>query len=419
MKRSSWLYIEPYVHISIKSRRVLLYNTLNGKVIEDDYPPIVRLVNRLRSNKNLLVIKLANKEIDDPKIAGFVRKAREYFVGDLLDESFSQGKPVEMMPKLHMHKGIKLKDSKESMIWLGQGIMDYLAEISLYINDSCRQDCSTCQHAYKQFLACTRGNGDSRELSVAEIKRLLEETKGSGLFRINIVGGDIFRHSHFEDLADFLSDIPAVKIYFTHYKNLNNRENHLSLIGTDNAELRILVSFPLEEDKFRPIIPLLSRVGIDYGIDFVVQEETDLELAYGIVSQFKTEKASFKACYNGKNAEFLRKALFLSKEDILEARPGLRDIFSRMAVNPLNFGKLFVLSDGTVRASINTPKLGKLGRESLHDLVCKEMASGKSWRKLRTSVHPCKTCTYDLLCPPLTDYEYVLGQSNLCHDLHM
>ena len=194
-----------------------------------------------------------------------------------------------------------------------------------------------------------------------------------------------------------------------------SRDEYLSLIAADhNAELRILVSFPLDEDTFCQVLPLLRRTGVRYGIDFLVQEESDLRTAHGIVSELKTESVSFKACYDGMNAEFLKKALFLSRADIVNARPGLRDVFARMTLNPLNFGRLVVFSDGAIRANVNAPALGRLGRDSLHDLVHKELVNGRSWRTLRASAGPCKTCRLSLLCPPLTNYEFVLGRRNLC-----
>ena len=87
MNISGWFYIEPYVHISTKGDGVLLYNTLNSAVIEDDHPRVVRLIKRLRSHRSLLVAKLTSKEVGDSKVAAFVRRAREAFFGDVLSES--------------------------------------------------------------------------------------------------------------------------------------------------------------------------------------------------------------------------------------------------------------------------------------------------------------------------------------------
>lgn len=415
MNGSVWFYIEPYVHISMTRDAVVLYNTLNGAIIEADYPPIVRLVERLSSARSLHVVELTNSEVADVRVRAFVQSTKEAFVGDLLDQAFSRGRPIEMMPMLHLQDG-SFQGSTDTFVCSGQDIMTYLTEVSVYINNSCDRCCPTCRQAYRQFLACTRGMGSSHELDIVHIAKLVEEAQGSGLARVNIVGGDLFQYSKFGQLVDLMSQVQALKIYVTHYANLLGREQSLSLIAADkNAELRILVDFPLDEERFGQAVPLLSKIGIRYGIDFIVQDESDLQSAEGIVSELQSEVVSFKACYNGANAEFLKKALFLSREDILDAKPTLREIFARMAANPLAFGRLVVLSDGAVCASVNTAARGQLGQDSLYDLVYDELVSGTAWRAPRTAAGPCKTCMYNLLCPPRTDYEAALGQQNLCH----
>lgn len=415
MSGSAWFYVEPYVHISITGDAVVLYNTLNGAIIEADYPPVVRLAERLSSARSLHVVELTNSELADDRVGAFVQSTKEAFVGDLLDQAFSRGRPIEMMPMLHLHDG-SFQGSADTLVCSGQDIMTYLTEMSVYINNSCDLCCPTCRQAYRQFLACTRGMGASHELDIAHIAKLVEEAQGSGLARVNIVGGDLFQYSKFGQLVDLMSQVQALKIYVTHYANLLGREQSLTLIAADkNAELRILVDFPLEEKRFGQAVPLLSKIGIRYGLDFIVQDESDLRRAEGIVSELQSEVVSFKACYNGANADFLKKALFLSREDILSAKPSLREIFARMAANPLAFGRLVVLSDGAVCASVNTAARGHLGQDSLHDIVYDELVSGTAWRASRTAAGPCSSCMYNLLCPPRTDYEAALGQQNLCH----
>lgn len=415
MSGSAWFYVEPYVHISMMRDTAVLYNTLNGAIIEADYPPVVRLVERLSSASNLRVVELTNSEVADAHVMAFVQSTKEAFVGDLLDQAFSRGRPIEMMPLLHLQDGA-FQGSVDTLVCSGQDIMTYLTEVTVYINTSCDRCCPTCRQAYRQFLACTRGMGSSHELDIEHIEKLVEETQGSGLARVNLVGGDLFQYSKFGQLTDLMSKVQALKIYVTHYANLLGRDESLSLIAADkDAELRILVDFPLDEERFGQAVPLLSKLGIRFGIDFIVQDESDLQSAERIVTEMQSQVVSFKACYNGANAEFLKKALFLTREDILDAKPTLREIFARMAVNPLAFGRLVVLSDGAVCASVNTAACGQLGQDSLYDLVYNEMVSGTVWRTPRTAAGPCKTCMYNLLCPPRTDYEAALGQQNLCH----
>ena len=50
---SYWLYIEPYVHITLKKENVLLYNTVNGESIRYfNEPFIAALIKKLINKKN-------------------------------------------------------------------------------------------------------------------------------------------------------------------------------------------------------------------------------------------------------------------------------------------------------------------------------------------------------------------------------
>ena len=46
--------------------------------------------------------------------------------------------------------------------------------------------------------------------------------------------------------------------------------------------------------------------------------------------------------------------------------------------------------------------------------IRKELVNGSSWKKLRADIAPCSQCVLEKLCPPLSNYEYILKQNNLC-----
>ena len=62
-KKSYWLYIDPYVHISVKNTTALLYNTLSGKILEvKNRPSVNKIIKRLKMLDNIYVIKLFQRE---------------------------------------------------------------------------------------------------------------------------------------------------------------------------------------------------------------------------------------------------------------------------------------------------------------------------------------------------------------------
>ncbi len=414
-KKSYWFYLEPYVYSVVKGESAFLYNTHNGKAVLSRKEPMINLlVKRLKSSKNLYVVKLTERELAAPAIVRFVHKIRAYYMGDLIDTALSAGKPFQMMPVLDIEGDVE-SFKRDAPEMVGRDIMIYLNELSLYINNVCGQNCLVCQNAYRQFLSCFGDPHRNDELEIGAIDELLEEVRGSSLFALNILGGDIFKYSNFGKLVSLLERPPALKSFYVHYRNLVNRGEYLRLIANLNSELNVLVHFPINRDIWAEQAHLLDKHEIRTNYIFVVQREEEVALAEDIVSTFKIEEPLLQPLFNGRNKTFFRKHVFINKAMILVAKPSLKEIFSRMTLNPQHFGKLTVLSSGDIYANVNAPRLGKLGRDSLYDVIYKEMYHGRSWRRLRTRALPCRHCVYDVLCPPLSNYEYALGQNNLCH----
>jgi pseudo-rSAM protein len=414
MKQSYWFYLEPYVHISVKGNNALVYNPLNGKIIEKNNPVIVNLVKTLNSKKNLLVTKLSGEELAEPCISTFVKEVRRHYAGDLIDTSYSLSKPFQMRPQVKIQKDAE-ESGTDGESSVGEGVMEYLTEISLYINNRCGQHCSVCQNAYRQFPFCTKSSsGKIQELEIEAIRQLLSEARGSAIHRLNILGGDIFAYSKFEQLVGFLKVYKKLKTYNSHYLNLHHRHRELKLITDDFFSLAVLIDFPVNEDKLKDTVTMLDEVNRDVEFVFLMQKEEEIEAAQEICARLIITNFTFKPFYNGKNLDFFKDNVFVNKQALLQLKPNLKQIYSRIKTNPLNFGKITVLSNGAIYANVNANRVGGLGRDSLYDVVLTELYDGRSWRKSRDKVRPCKSCVYCFLCPPLTNYEHQLRRNNLC-----
>jgi pseudo-rSAM protein len=107
--------------------------------------------------------------------------------------------------------------------------------------------------------------------------------------------------------------------------------------------------------------------------------------------------------------------VFIDREDIFQEKSDMRKIQVRGEVNPLHYGHLTILNNGHIHANIYEPKIGKLGNDSLYDVLDKALYKRKSWRRIRAKVKPCNQCVFQMMCPPISNYEYALGRYNLCH----
>lgn len=421
-----WLVLDNYVHIVLKGDSLLCYNTLTGGILEynrksrEDIDPIITLIKRLHSAKNQGAVRLTSRQISDPVIAPFVNQMREAFMADVMGTSLSKGKPVQMLPYLKVHKDVE-KIKKFSTRSVGEEMMKYLAEVSIYINNVCALDCDVCASAYRQFLCCTRTSNKKDNMDISSLTKLMEQLKGLPQIRLNILGGDIFKYPHLEALLNLLREQPPSfkHVFYSHYVNLPQEQDIYRLFPPASA-LKILITFPVLDQKEEHWLQALATarhcqaLDIDTQFLFVIAQETHFSQAEELIETHALENYMFLPFYNRRNETFFRENVFLDKEDILEARPGMRDIIARQMVNPLHFGTLTVLSDRRIYANVNAPPLGSLEKNPISDAVYKEMYRGKSWRRIRKKVEPCKHCVFEALCPPLSNYEYALKKNNLC-----
>lgn len=47
------------------------------------------------------------------------------------------------------------------------------------------------------------------------------------------------------------------------------------------------------------------------------------------------------------------------------------------------------------------------------NVICEELVQNTAWRNIR-DVKPCSDCLYQFICPSPSNYELVIGKSDLC-----
>jgi pseudo-rSAM protein len=72
-----------------------------------------------------------------------------------------------------------------------------------------------------------------------------------------------------------------------------------------------------------------------------------------------------------------------------------------------------MVADGKVYENVNMESLGTI-YDTPYSLIYREFTEGKSWLNIRDQ-KPCTDCIYQWLCPSPSNYEILIGKSNLCH----
>ncbi len=410
-----WFYVEPYIHLACKSEDCVLYNTLSGKaLIYWKEPDIAGLVRRLSSTRNSRVIRLNGADLENKRISIFVDSVREHFMGDLLDTAYSSAKPVQMVHRPKIQKDAeRLKRENEHSV--GEGELEYLSDVSFYINAECRERCPGCGIYYKQFPCCTRPTHKQQEMTPSSLSPLLAQIEGSPVSRINILGGNIFLHSRLPSMVEILKEKPREIVFHLHYSHPARPGARMDLLDFERARYQVIVTPPFSPGLFKTALEKVSGHESRTTCVFVVQSDADIQQAKPMIEACGTVSHTLKPYFNGENGAFFHESVFMDLEDILAARPTHKEIHANQVLNRLNFGRLTFMPNGRVYANLNKPSLGNWKKDALKQILYKEMYHGKSWRRTRMKVEPCRHCILAALCPPLGNYEFALKRNDLCH----
>jgi pseudo-rSAM protein len=399
---SRWLIAEPYVHGIVNRKDVLLYNTVSKVyLVYRENSRIAGIARQLLDPKNGYVISLSAAELKDPETGRFISDLRNKFMGDLHDPQWSPSKPFNIVPAPVIKQGRQLLES-------------HLREITFHLDTSGHPETEPFQEACYQFPFPVYEAGPGTRLSPDIIRSVADQVSGLPFATMNFIGSGIFEEPLFSQLTGMFNDTPFKRKFHVPLSQLtlpaSNRMGR-------NDYLCIYVTFPASPAH----LDILLSAGLMYAksprveCNFVVRSDSDVEQASELIARLGFRQTFFKPYLDGNNMQFFREQVFISEDDIRASKPTQNQVFSRLSMNENDYGKLVILPDGSVFANMNDPLLGNIGQQSVADLVEKEIAVGRSWKRRRGITEPCSTCLYQFLCPPVSNYEILLHRFNFCH----
>ncbi len=412
------LYIEPYVHINIKKNDILLYNTLNGEqLVRKNNSKIVKLLGRMISKKNLNAVTEETGILKEKGLDQFLKKARRMQLINWYEYSKTNKnhkKPVSLPAILNLHR------DREKMISdperdPGEDIKRYLHKINIYINSYKQSDHNSplFTRGYKQFLY-PYSLEEYNELKINKIQTLLDQVKDLSVFSITILGGNIFQHKEIEDLTGYLGQLPMNKELGVFYRDINS--DCLGLIEWEksiNMSARIFVEPQFQKNELLKCMELLQKFNVKSNYQFSIQDENDADRINEMIGLLSGSNFFVKPFFNGRNYNFFRENVFIEKADLSDPVVKKKDIYARSVMNPNSFGHITILSSGDIYSNVNEKRIGKIG-QGIQEVLLEELYTGKGWFKVRKKLIPCKSCIYNQICPPISNYEYAFSRNNLC-----
>lgn len=379
-KSQYWFTIEPYVYVCLKDNEVLLYNTLDGVTIESNIIEVIELLKKVLKKENNGVILLLDKDLLNKNIVEFIKELREKYMGDIIDTTLSKGKPVQIPPLYNFIDSDMQEIYKRHNFTLKRDVFEKLYEINIHIDDT------TNTTKLISFLQTIPQN-----------------------IYINLIGtlSDITKYKEF---LSFLNQYPNSKNITCSYTSIFQ----LQSCCKNNFTYKIIIDFPIDMESFYNSHKILSYQSLPYEYIFNISSLEDYQITENLIKQFNIKSYTIKPIYTGKNIDFFRENVFLTKEDILSSPISLKDIFTHQSINTNDFGKINIMPNGDVYANLNHPSLGNIYKDYFDDLIWKEIKIGKSWRRIRNQ-EPCNKCIFQWLCPSPSDYEIKIGYPNLCY----
>lgn len=413
MKETSWFYIEPYVHISAKRKSALLYNTLDGRSLSiESNEKVLDLICRIDHLENLRVVEISEEVLSDPEVSRFIDSARKAFMGDLIRRDLSIIKPVVIPPVVRVEKDLVENEVLGEDSWKHDDPLNYLLEVSFYLSGARHPETKILTNAYKQFLVCREANETSCELRMEKINLFL---RGLELKRVNVLGGNIFNYSEYDSFVEYLSTLRCRTTLFAVYSDFLGKESKLEALRNSAVTVEVAVPPPISRARLTKTVAVLKDLKIGARFVFIVADDNDVRQSEKSQQDVIPFSAVLRPYFNGTNLPFFRKRVYMTKRDILSSRISMRDIHQRAKLDPGSFGRLIVLENGAVYSNVNCEALGIIGETPSREIVSKQMHHSSNWFRTRLRIKPCDQCVLQLLCPPPSGYEDVIGSQALCN----
>jgi len=411
-----WLVIEPYVRIIRRNGSVLLYNTINHAVLEFHHTPeIDRIAEKLLEPVNGLVIPLDKPILNHPEIIRFIHELRTSYSGDLFEPGWASGKPVNLFPDPFIKYGLfnpetGLPPSVEEI-----DPKNYLQEVTLILNTAPSDHSDHLQMAFRQFGYPAAHSAPPLQMEKSFLLRIFSDINRQAPAMIHLSGNNILGHPDFQEINKVLKSNPYPRKYHISSTNLDPH-SIIQLVSQPRTTLAIYFPELPESAWLQSHLNLLSSPVLRNRTEhyFVIRNEQELQKSVQMTNFFDIPGLFFKPLYTGENMQFFKDQVFSTREEILAGKPDQQQIFSRISVNEMDFGKFTVFPDGTVFANLSDIPLGDYNRMDLRQLIHAELSSGVSWKRTRASVEPCRGCLYQFLCPPVSSYELVMNRFHFC-----
>lgn len=403
MKR--FVAFNSFVFINVVSDEILMYNTIDKSMLIIDSKIVYNLFLSLnKEDTSKYYIEFDESLLDNCDFKLFLKELELKNMGELLSLDINNV-PVFFSPMLSIGKhnhiiyselmNSDIVDDKfdlERKNVLGNKILNNLKEITVYVN-SLPNEYNLYKNSSRFYLFPVLDYKETINFS-----RLLEFVDYSYLhkIRLNLVIGHFSEYiiKEINDFILFVDDQFEIFIY-TLYQNDSSVEK--LNISSDRILLWVLPFSVLFVNSNYKYIGLFSN---EIELDYYIKNDSNFLYYYPY--------------FTGCNKEFCVDQLKFNLDDLLAQELDEVSVFSRKLINSNFYGRLSILPNGEIFSCFNRNLLGNILIDMMKNIVLKEMMDNRNWFFTRKHVDSCSNCKYNILCPPISDFEIFMNFFAFC-----
>lgn len=403
-----WYGLKSEVYVHIRNDKALAYDTQHNICHLSEDRHVVDLLKRVELDESTGCV-LIDENWQFPSVQKWIHETCAKKMAVKIPFISAESRPVILRPLLSLNKDMdKIADINHIQLFFGESVKHFFNSLTIYINASCTHHCIRCKDYCRQIPFCTNfGEGRNFSISPQQLATILKEVEAFPLRHINILGGNIYDEiALLQKLQEAARQIPVSYRFYVHYAQYQKNS------FVDGQNLHLLIPAHFDACLLEAIYEQLLMS--DTTFHFVIESENDVKAVDNFVNNNHVKSYQMHPFYTGHNEAFFIQNVYMKKEDLVHTKLCMREIFRNQKLNANNFGALYIMPDGSIRARTDSPALGYVGEDKLVDVIHKELTDNTAWRRVRCE-EPCSQCVFQYICPPPSGYESAIGKNNLCY----
>lgn len=396
------LVLESDTFLWRKGNQALFYNaTSHQSYLFTATNLISTYCDKIADINNLYSIAIEEKDLEDKALNDWIQEIAGRKLGAFIEKTEEEPYIIGFPPLLNLQSDVDRLEAEEGRD-AGEFAAQNWNEFSIYLGGK-----SDFPDLHKQVPYPVN---DDKVLNFHDLQAFFCSADNSYLNTINVIG-DLFSYPSRHELTDLLYSIPAKKNFYMTASCACRAIEQIEQFDFPAYELFV---FYEREETATTLHQALTQRSIPFHWVYLISSEEQYAELEELEKRYGRENLEVHPIYTGTNLPFFEDNVYIEEEDLAHSSYDKQDVFAHQVMNTNFWGRLAVLPGGDIYSNLNRPPIGTL-MSPVYDLITDEMKSRRAWRWIRDDISSCKDCLYRYLCPSPSNYELIMGKTNLCH----